>query len=375
MSKKNQALVMKIKESTMLVVTQEGDFWEVPLPQDTPKVGDQVAVSPPSPKAVPTKRRSFQWNRWLLPVTAAIMFFMIGTANWFLHSNGGNQVAENPSHSTPVAPVEEKEFSDVMSLPPEVSYVVAIDINPSIELHLDSELRLIHAESKNNDGKVLLETAALEPKQNLPAVMDALVQKSQDLLYFSEVNNLVLATLVSHETQEEDATEPVISQVENSIVLSLETHNIGAQVGVREGTATDWNSAKEENTSLNKAYIQEILSEKGIQVSSDELERSKLNKVLIANGIPPGQIVRQLKQTNKQKDFEQNETKRALEKLREKENKKEDKEKRPINQAPGRPETPGNPAAPGRPENPGMPQGPTPPEHAPAHGLNRGNES
>lgn len=388
MNNKKPALVMKLKDSTMMVVTDEGDFWEVPLTKPVPLVGEKVLVSAPPASNLQEKMsesKASSWRQYLLPVAAVFMFLFIGSINWYLQQSGtsdpigpiASQPVEQSGESASSSPHDLDAASEGKS-PAEdsnlfaegVSYMLAIDINPSLEINLDSDLNFVSATGLNTEAKALLTKAQLTPGQSLADVMSKIISLSKDHLYLTnDIDNLVLATLVQNELKDKGVStesnalehlEPeitlvdLVTEIEATIVLTLEEKEIPAQVGVRKGGVDEWEQAKSELVSLNKQYIKDLLAEHEIEVSDDELQNMNMTAVLASKKIPPGQLMRYLKQTSKYEELSKEEIKNILDQLKE-EQKEQKREQRHTNpNAPERPQTapPGQTGPPGEVKQP-----------------------
>ena len=124
--KEQTGLVLRIEGKLMWVATADRQFLAVPAPEQLPRVGDTVQI--------PARRSSPWFHGRLAMIAAAVILFLL-----------------------PFAMVN-------MAAPAPAAYL-ALDINPSVELALDQNGRVLAAEALNEDGATVLQGLALK---NLP---------------------------------------------------------------------------------------------------------------------------------------------------------------------------------------------------------------
>ncbi|MDW7676017.1 MAG: hypothetical protein SCK28_15935, partial [Bacillota bacterium] len=295
------ALVMKVKsaEKTMVVVTEAGDFWEVPLSQPEPAIGAQVEVFPPvnaatapkEPKVNVARPPLIELQRWLLPLAACFLLLLIGGINYlFFGFEKQNPIALDPPVQVAVV---------------EPAYTITIDINPSLELWLDNDLNYLGHEALNEDGVLLMDM--VKPGKGTPLILVAqqLVQAAKESQYLSETEeNLVMTTLVKSTIDTEadlQAINRALVQIESTLLLTLEAENVSADVAIRTTSKEEVAKAKSNNLSINKSFVLEELESRGITVDTEELRGEKIGKLLQETGIPPGQIIKEMKHTKNTK--------------------------------------------------------------------------
>lgn len=339
MVKKTSALVMKVNEieGTMLVVTDQGDFWTVPLLKPLPLIGSQVEVEAPQE---PVQRKiSSPAQHWLAPVAACFLLIFILGANWLFFTDR-EPTASSPAQLAQVNPETNKPVTPSMADQP--SFLVAIDINPSLELSLDENLNYLAGQGINRDGVVLLEKAQLKPGTPLVIAAQQLVVAARENGFFSkEEENLVLATLIKADLNTPEdlvAISKASQQVETTLILALEGENIAAQVALRTGTTQEVAAAKEQQTSVNRLHLIDQLAQQGFTIDSEEAKMSQIVKVIKDAGLPPGQVIKELRSTRTKpaQSLEEN-----LAHIKEQENEKRQKD---TKQPPGQEKKNPNPA-------------------------------
>lgn len=324
------ALVMKVKteRNTMLVVTQAGDFWEVPLPNPIPAAGSQVEVMPPAgfepvvqtretgelehmnqtEQVIPVsadysdrktgvnmkqhRSRPAVWSKqWFPAVAACLMLLVIGSLNFFFYAADREQA-------------ETKIPAQVAALEP--AYVVVIDINPSVELWLDDSLNYLGAEALNQEATTLLNRANISPGTPLVLAVQKLVAAAREYNYLiQDQDNLMVATLVKTALNNQDdfsKLQETTAQVEEMLLITLAAQDgLSTEVALRTATGEMLTDAREQKISINKLFVVEELHSRGIQVDPDQVKGEKIGKLLQETGVPPGQIIRELKQVGTKK--------------------------------------------------------------------------
>lgn len=151
-----------------------------------------------------------------------------------------------------------------------VESFIGIDVNPSIELSVNRNDKVLKAEALNDDGAEILDDMELKNvKLNIAvnAVIGSMVRHG----YLDELDNAILVT-VSNEDSEKAAAlrQDVVGDIENS----LEEHKLKAVVYDQQLAVTDEveQIAKEYGISYGKAYfLQELVEENNLSDEDMEL--------------------------------------------------------------------------------------------------------
>ncbi len=131
--------------------------------------------------------------------------------------------------------------------------VVALDVNPSIELKVDGKNRVIEAIANNDDAQIILQGMNLKGS-TLDTAVYAIIGSMTVHGYLSEYTNSVL---VSVDTKKEGVYNQIIDMVTSKIEVTLKEHNIQSSVVAQWVKDKDQAGAiaNEYNISLGKAQL------------------------------------------------------------------------------------------------------------------------
>ncbi|MEG1780275.1 MAG: hypothetical protein RR242_03120 [Clostridium sp.] len=147
-----------------------------------------------------------------------------------------------------------------------VESFIGIDVNPSIELSVNRNNKVLKAEALNEDATEILDDMKLK-NVDLNIAVNAVIGSMVRHGYLDEVENAILVT-VSNDDQEKAASlrKDVVGDIESS----LEEHKLEAVVYDQQADVTDEvkRISKEYDLSYGKAYfLQELVAENNL---SDE---------------------------------------------------------------------------------------------------------
>ena len=164
-----------------------------------------------------------------------------------------------------------------------VDSVIAIDVNPSVELAVNKEETVLSATALNSDGNTILDNMDLEGTQ-LDVAMNALIGSMVKNGYISELQNSVLITVANDDPQKSQELEQRLSSEVQSI---LDASAISGAVLTQTATSDDAINALAEQygMSTGKAMlITTIIAQNPIH-TVEELAGLTINDLnLIASG-------------------------------------------------------------------------------------------
>lgn len=150
-----------------------------------------------------------------------------------------------------------------------VESVIGIDVNPSIELSVNRNDKILKAKPLNDDAVEILDDMNLK-NVDLNIAVNAVIGSMVRHGYFDEVENAILVT-VSNEDKNKAGLlrQDVVSDIEDS----LEEHKVKAVVYDQQASVTDETKmlAKKYGISYGKAYfLQELVKENDL--SEEEMK-------------------------------------------------------------------------------------------------------
>lgn len=245
-----QGVVMKITETKLVVFCGDGKFRNLPLPQVMPALGETILVpevsSVPLPvlvplSAEPKKRlasKPLLYKGWI----AAACFLVLLTASLLFNGSG--------IFHQPVA-------------------MVAIDINPSVELFLDDQRKVEEVSTLNDDAEKMLEDANLVGMDFYDA-MNVILSKAEEQGYLQAGTDktMIMMAVV-------DYTDHPF-QVDLTQLSSAQSYDIALNY-----LDTDQQEkAEQAKLSLNKYLIYDKA-----QLSGNKLDVEELRELSIATAI------------------------------------------------------------------------------------------
>lgn len=131
------------------------------------------------------------------------------------------------------------------------TYVVAIDINPSIELIVNDAMKVIETKANNPDGETLLATIGMHGDPLADAVKK-IISYSEDAGFFLE-GKYITASVIPVKEQKNHLTE----EIEQIIGNSIKKPDI--DVVMLRNSKANYDEAKKRNLSVNHyAYFKEL---------------------------------------------------------------------------------------------------------------------
>lgn len=224
----SRGIVVKIKGKKCIVLTPGGEYREVPLPgEGMAAVGREIAL--PKVRKLPYAG-SFM-------VAASLLIFVL--AGLFY----------------PGRPLQAAAY-------------LTIDINPSIELAVSQDKKVLEARGLNTDGERILTEVAVQ-KRDLREAVELIVARALEDRYLSpEGDNVILATLTV-----ESGAEPLVEleQVFEAVNRPVESGGVIADVIIEPVTPETRQKALESGVSTGRYVLVEKSDQKGLPVSISEV--------------------------------------------------------------------------------------------------------
>ncbi|WP_100407975.1 anti-sigma-I factor RsgI family protein [Bacillus solitudinis] len=229
-------LVLKITDTHIVLLTEKGTFKNVPHPasiNEIPLIGQRYTHY---------EQRKRNYNIFLKYGSTAAALCLIILA-YFLFPNGGSA---------------------------EETYIITLDINPSIELSTNEKDEIIRAEGLNSEGVEILARLSLE--SNVYDALKQIISETVELGYVQDGDSLISTSIVPKNDQTADITPKIKATIEDTLVLT----NTTSDVSVVNDQRSTYEQAKEAKVSIN--YYKELvnLEEKGIDIDEEEIQGKSL---------------------------------------------------------------------------------------------------
>ncbi|CCQ94165.1 hypothetical protein CULT_170050 [[Clostridium] ultunense Esp] len=266
--KKGKGIVLKLEQDGMILLGQDGGFYRRPLPHPLPLLGEELEYEieeelAPSNEGIAGKKgfpgiQRFPLRR--LAVAALILLIIAG--------------------SILIRPIT-----------PEAAYVVALDINPNLELYVDRQDRVQKVIAYDEETNRFLEGLLLKGA-NITEAVGEITARAKDKGYLQKPDAWVVATVV-----------PLKSEVKKEEILAKigEVLTAGEEKGKVILTSADpknLDEAHKKNLPVYKYAVLQYLEKSGSKISEKEkktptvqlMEEFKINLNDILND---GEILRQ----------------------------------------------------------------------------------
>ncbi|MGI6284501.1 anti-sigma factor domain-containing protein [Neomoorella humiferrea] len=243
-----RGLVVAKQGREVIVLTPEGEWRSIPLAGPVPEVGEEVML-PPAKKAS---------RRQVLMAAAAVILLLV--------------------LALPLA-----RRAIVPSVPVVPAYYVGIDINPSIELAVDGEERVLSARGFNEDGEKLLGAVALKNEKIAEAVAILTTEAIRQGYYLPDRKGTMVVTVSPAEGRAEEEREAGDALGQK---VSERARNILRQAGVEAVVETAVvdpeirSRAEAYGLSPGKYGILLEALEAGLPVTADDLKQESIAGVL-----------------------------------------------------------------------------------------------
>lgn len=235
---------MEVQEDKIVLFCDDSTFRNVPREKDdVPMVGEYVSYR------VKNKRFHFTKSNIVLPALSLTVLLIFLLGNFFLSQPSQQQ-----------------------------AYVLAIDINPSIEISLDENFHVIDVRGLNEDARDIIEQLKIK-ENNIERVISNLIKILKKENYLSEnESSIISSTLIEFNTSV-GQSDTRIETVENVFQLSIAKEKIAAKLDLNKENKQFYEEATESQLSVNVYRIYQKISEKDKKVDMDEFKDKSIAEI------------------------------------------------------------------------------------------------
>lgn len=232
----SRGMVVKIKGKSCIVLTPEGEYREAPLPKGgAVRVGQEIRLE---------KRKSLPYLRHFMVAASLLMFILAGQLY-------------------------------LGQMPPAAAYLT-IDINPSIELAVSTDKRVVSARGLNSDGEKVLAEVKTKGRDLREAVGLIIAQAVTDQYLRGKDDNVIMATLtVDSDTEPVVALDAVYAAIKNQV----DSGGVDAEVIIEPVKPEMRQEAAESGISTGRYLLLQKSSKRGVPVSVSEISAMSLGKL------------------------------------------------------------------------------------------------
>jgi hypothetical protein len=239
---RKQGLVAKVKDDYCVIINRSGLYEKIPIPAAGARVGSEIVHQNPVVSS------------YIRPVLVAASLLILFLGYTLFHQ---------------------------ATLPQAMAYV-SLDINPSLELSVDKNLKVIDVICFNNDAANLVKQESFKGK-NLYDALAIIVNKAIAGKYIrADQDNLIITTVAPTATASTEAGAIPIDQKKIQQVLEKSMQSDGLNGEVKIYSVTDDFRAIAENSGLSpgKFLIYEQLKNTGAKIGIDEVKTNNINNLV-----------------------------------------------------------------------------------------------
>ncbi|WP_453990367.1 anti-sigma-I factor RsgI family protein [Bacillus nitroreducens] len=219
-----KGIVMDVNDDYITMLTPDGEFVKAKHTKPSYEIGEEISFFPIYERVGNTsKQRFFKMKKWRYALASSLVAIFL--LSLFIPFSTRN----------------------------EVYAYMSIDINPSFEVGLDEELRVISIEALNDEAEKLMESIPDWKKSSLDSITEKIIQHSKDNGFLEEGKEVLITTVVAdtHDTNVDRQLQQGIEEIKKE----YEKEEISV-TSVRS-TAETRNAAKEKGISTGKLLIKE----------------------------------------------------------------------------------------------------------------------
>lgn len=276
---KVKGIVMSVSDRGIVVLGKDGSFYKVPKPEEVPLIGEEIEINlsaNESRDGYEEKRNWFSTQKIRsLGLVAAILLIVIATVFFFPSS-------------------------------PQAAYVVALDINPSMELYLDHDDKVLKIIPYGQDAEQLLAKTNLKGKEFSLAILE-ITRKAEEKGLLPDGNAEIIATIIDWD-EERDYGENLLRKLNKQ----LRQNNKSYHVQVHTESKDILEEAHKEKLPINKYLILKQAEQKGIPVQKDEIEGKSVRQLMDAYQVNPFKMKDQKKTEDNHSSKHEKKAKRNL---------------------------------------------------------------
>ncbi|CAM3669916.1 anti-sigma factor domain-containing protein [Marinicrinis lubricantis] len=264
-----KGLVMEIERRSIIVMTSDGQFVRIPRRNRVCDIGEEIAF-PRSSFRAPNRLYSLA----AVCTAAVVLIFALFSGLTF--------------------------FSQ-----PAVAAYVTMDINPSIELGIDEDEKVIEAEGLNDEGHKLLEEVDVIGLPLREAANAVLEKAAPVLAKYGEdegTSEIVITSMViklEYEKEENQYIDEVKASMETHLQKQFEQDQLKLNITVLSVPKELRESAKEIGVSSGKLAVKMLAEKEGILISEESLKNKSLTEISKeVEGL--GEVIRQHTEDSKE---------------------------------------------------------------------------
>jgi hypothetical protein len=242
--KRIEGIVVKVTESTIVIMCHDGTFKNIPRsPEQIPRMGEPFSYIEREKRSRPS---------WSSYISVAAVFLM-GILLYTLFLQAG----------------------------PQASYVVAMDINPSMEVYVDQNDTVVKVVALNQDAEKVIKNIQLQHVA-LSQFLDDILSRSVEEGYLNKhTNGMVTTSIVPLDQNGQNINVDRISEnIQDHMKQSLEKAGVYAQFTVTSDQQEILEEAHQMELSINKYKLYQRFAEKELDITLEEVRTESVSQLL-----------------------------------------------------------------------------------------------
>ncbi|MEH7380636.1 anti-sigma factor domain-containing protein [Bacillus sp. JJ1533] len=220
-----KGIVMDVNDEYITMLTPDGEFVKAKHMKESYEIGEEMTFFPVNERVIShtSRQRFFQVKKWRYALASSLVAILL--LSLFIPFSSRN----------------------------EVYAYMSIDINPSFEVGLDDNLRVVSLEALNDEAKKLLESIPDWKNSSLDSITESIIQHSKNKGYLEDGKQVLITTVVAESHDKE------IDQELQQGIKDIKEEYEKEQIAVTAITSTveTRNAAKEKGLSTGKLLIKE----------------------------------------------------------------------------------------------------------------------
>lgn len=234
-----RGVVAKITGNSCIVLSPEGTYAKIPLPFPEIKVGAEILYR------TPILSRSFKPMMLVASVLILLMSFYL---------------------------------VDQAIIPQQAVAYVSLDIDPSLEMSVDKNMRVIKVHCFNDSAVSLVEPLKLEGEM-LESAIAELINHAIDMNYLKVGQDNILISSISSSQEPFPVDQEALYEVMEE---ALASRGCSGHVEIYKGDKSIYTAAKDNNISAGKYIIYEQLVKSGRNVNLDDIRQETVGQLATA---------------------------------------------------------------------------------------------
>ncbi|QGH34067.1 hypothetical protein GI584_08560 [Gracilibacillus salitolerans] len=241
MKQKIKGVVMEVQEYQIVLMCDDGTFRNVPRDKhDIPVIGEYVTYRV-------KKSPLLQWNRkQVLPLVALAAILLVAIMNSSFYQ------------------------------PQQQAYLLAVDINPSMEISLDEDLNVIDITGLNDDAKRVIKDLDVKGKPIDKVINDMVVRLKDEQYLSADTPAIITATWIG---LQDHSISNDLRSVEKIFSHSLGENHVEAEMEVYVENEQYYKEAKEVNLSVNSYRLYQKMINDEVVVDINEVQNKSIKEI------------------------------------------------------------------------------------------------